>query len=195
MGEQFHDGEGVESIGRGLGQEIFQSLPVVLSGPLHINFDSVTSTQSRSKSSDRGIRCVFERGSEDDRKLGRGYRRGCPALQVERNRDCEHGDVSLRSLGFESMTSIKSIFGISNFFKNSEAVGDEPFQFTLISFHNDGTHATTSEGRTVCLLLPFGDRAPHAGIDNTFWMDGSWALREREAVGDDFQLRMRVFKR
>src|SRR6266852_1240992 len=40
---------------RGLGQEIFQSLLVVLSGPLNINFDSVTGTQSRSKSSRRRI--------------------------------------------------------------------------------------------------------------------------------------------
>jgi hypothetical protein len=30
----------VEPIGCGLGQEIFQSLPVFLSGPLHINFDT-----------------------------------------------------------------------------------------------------------------------------------------------------------
>jgi hypothetical protein len=56
---------------------------------------------------------------------------------------------------------------------------------TLTGFHHDDNHAT-SEGRTVCLLLPLGDRAPHAGIDNAFWMDGSWTLRKREAVGDEF---------
>jgi hypothetical protein len=63
---------------------------------------------------------------------------------------------------------------------------DEPFQFTLAGFrfHHDGTHATTSEGRTVYLLLPLGDRAPHAGIDDAFWMDGGWTLGKREAVGD-----------
>jgi hypothetical protein len=62
---------------------------------------------------------------------------------------------------------------------------DEPFQFTLTSFHHDGTHATTSEGRrTIRLLLPLGDRAPHAGVDDAFWVDGSRTLREREAVGD-----------
>jgi len=35
----------VEPIGCGLGQEIFQSLANFFSGPLHINFDSVTGTQ------------------------------------------------------------------------------------------------------------------------------------------------------
>ena len=35
----------VEPIGRGLGQEIFQSLPVFLSRPLHIDFDSATGAQ------------------------------------------------------------------------------------------------------------------------------------------------------
>jgi hypothetical protein len=70
---------------------------------------------------------------------------------------------------------------------------DESYQFTLTGFHHDGTHAT-SKGGTVCLPLPFGDRAPHTGIDNAFWMDGSWTLRKREAIGDKFQLRMRVSK-
>jgi hypothetical protein len=60
---------------------------------------------------------------------------------------------------------------------------NEPFQFALAGSHHDGTHATL-EGRTVRLLFPFGDRAPHAGIDDTFWMDGRWTLRKRETVGD-----------
>jgi hypothetical protein len=50
----------------GLGQEIFQSLPIFFSGSLHINFDSVTNAQRSSKSSDRSIRCAIERGSEGD---------------------------------------------------------------------------------------------------------------------------------
>ena len=64
--------------------------------------------------------------------------------------------------------------------------GDEPFQFTLAGFHHNGTHATTSEGgRTgIRLLLPLWDRAPHTGIDDTFWMDGRRALGKRETVGD-----------
>jgi hypothetical protein len=90
----------VEPIGCGLGQEVFQSLPIFFSGPLHINFDSVTGAQ-RSKSSDRSVRCAIERGSEGDRRLGRGDRRDSPALQAERNRGGEHGDASLRSLRFE----------------------------------------------------------------------------------------------
>jgi hypothetical protein len=86
----------VEPIGCGLGQEIFQSLPILFSGSLHIDFDSVTDAQRSSKSSDRSVRCAIERGSEGDRKLGRGDRgdSGCPALQAERN-------TSLRSLRFK----------------------------------------------------------------------------------------------
>ncbi len=42
----------------------------------------------------------------------------------------------------------------------------------------------TPEGRAVRLLPPFGGGTLHIGIDHMFWMDGHWALREREAVGD-----------
>jgi hypothetical protein len=38
----------VEPISCGLGQEIFQSLPIIFSGSLHINFDSVTDAQRSS---------------------------------------------------------------------------------------------------------------------------------------------------
>jgi hypothetical protein len=50
----------------GLGQEIFQSLPIFFSGSLHIDFDSVTDAQRSSKSSDRSVRRAIERGSEGD---------------------------------------------------------------------------------------------------------------------------------
>ena len=74
-------------VGRGLGQEVFQPLPAFLSGPLHVNLDSMTSTQRRSESSDGCIRRVVERSRERDRILGRRDRRDRPAIQIERDRD------------------------------------------------------------------------------------------------------------
>ena len=71
----------------------------------------VTGAQRCLKSSDRIVGCAIERGSEDDRKLCRGDRRDCPALQAERNRDGEHGDTSLRSLGFKPYDVGQSING------------------------------------------------------------------------------------
>jgi hypothetical protein len=67
----------VGPIGCDLGQEIFQSLPIFFSGPLHVNFDSVTGAQRCSSSSDLSVGCAIERGSERDGKLGRGDRRDC----------------------------------------------------------------------------------------------------------------------
>jgi hypothetical protein len=107
----------VEPIGCGLGQEIFQSLPIFFSGPLHINFDSVTGAQRCSKSCDRSVRCAIESSGEGDRKVGRGDRGDSPALQAERNRDGEHGDASLRSLRFKPMTSVDQRVGLVIFLK------------------------------------------------------------------------------
>jgi hypothetical protein len=54
----------VEPIGCDLGQEIYQSLPVFLSGLLHIKFNCVTSAQCCSKRSYRSIRCTIEEAAK-----------------------------------------------------------------------------------------------------------------------------------
>lgn len=89
----------------------------------------------------------------------------CSALQAERNRDSEHGDANLRSLGFKPIMSINNGW-IGNLKKARGTNPSDSLSMAFTEFHHDGTHAT-SEGRTVCLLFPL-DQAPHTGIDNAF---------------------------
>ena len=98
----------------GLGQEIFQPLPALLPGPLRINFDSVSSSQRRPKSSDRRIRRAVEGGRKDDRILGRGNQGNFPPLQVERNRDGEDADARFRSLRLEPNDVVDQNAGLAN---------------------------------------------------------------------------------
>lgn len=65
------DKAGADPVDRGPGQEVFQPLPAFLSGPLHVDFDSMTNAQRRSESSDGRIRRVVERSRERDGILGR----------------------------------------------------------------------------------------------------------------------------
>jgi hypothetical protein len=85
----------------GLCQEIFQSLPVLLSVALHIDFDSVTCRQRRPQSSNSRVRRGIKRGSECDGIVNRGQQGSDPQLQTERNRDGEDLYARLRSLRFK----------------------------------------------------------------------------------------------
>ena len=85
----------------GLCQEIFQSLPVLLSCALHIDLDGVTGRQRGPKSSDRRVRRAVERGREDDRIVDRRKHGRNPQFQFKWKRDGEDGDTRLRSLRFK----------------------------------------------------------------------------------------------
>jgi hypothetical protein len=98
------DEASVDPVGGGLGQEVLQPLPAFLSGPLHVNFDSVTGAQRRPESSDSCIRGVVERCRKGDGIPGRRDRGDRPAVQVERNRNGQDIDASFRCLRFEPTT-------------------------------------------------------------------------------------------
>lgn len=89
----------------GLCQEIFQSLPVLLSVALHIDFDSVTCSQRGPQSSNSRVRRAIKRGSECDGIVDRRQDGRDPQLQSERKRDGEDLDTRLRSLRFKPLVT------------------------------------------------------------------------------------------